>query len=56
MNANKFSEGQIIVFIIENEQVISLGDLSREVGIDKSVLRYWRKKYGAMEQGQLKHL
>ena len=33
-----------------------MGDLSRELGIDKSTFYYWRKKYGGMEQQQLKRL
>ncbi|WP_084684661.1 transposase [Maribacter forsetii] len=33
-----------------------VGDLSRELGIDKSTFYYWRKKYGGMEQQQLKRL
>ncbi|KAB1071100.1 transposase, partial [Tamlana haliotis] len=33
----------------ENEQGRSVGDLSRELGIDKSTFYYWRKKYGGMD-------
>lgn len=56
MKTSKFSEHQIIKALKENEQGRSLGDLSRELGIDKSTFYYWRKKYGGMEQQQLKRL
>ena len=56
MKKSKFSESQIIKALKENEQGRSVGDLSRELGIDKSTFYYWRKKYGGMEQQQLKRL
>ncbi|WP_084684606.1 transposase [Maribacter forsetii] len=54
MKNSKFSESQIIKSLKENEQARSVGDLSRELGIDKSTFYYGRKKYGGMEQQQLK--
>jgi len=56
MRNSKFSECQIIKALKENEQGISVGDLSRELGIDKSTFYYWRKKYGEMEKQELKRL
>ena len=56
MKTSKFSEHQIIKALKENEQGRSVGDVSRELGIDKSTFYYWRKKYGGMEQQQLKRL
>lgn len=56
MKSSKFSESQIIKALKENEQGRSVGDLSRELGIDKSTFYYWCKKYGGMEQQQLKRL
>lgn len=56
MRNSKFSEHQIIKALKENEQGRSVGDLSRELGIDTSTFYYWRKKYGGMEQQQLKRL
>ena len=55
MKSSKFSESQIIKALKENEQGRNVGDLSRELGIDKSTF-YWRTKYGGMEQQQLKRL
>tara|TARA_R100000306_G_scaffold51353_1_gene48313 strand:- start:372 stop:641 length:270 start_codon:yes stop_codon:yes gene_type:complete len=57
MKSSKFSESQIIKALKENKQGRSVGDLSRELGIDKSTFYYWRKKYGGgMEKQELKRL
>ena len=44
MKNSKFSESQIIKALKENQQGRSVGDISRELGIDKSTFYYWRKK------------
>jgi putative transposase len=56
MKSSKFSESQILKALKENEQGRSVGDISRELGIDKSTFYYWRKKYGGMEKQELKRL
>lgn len=56
MKSSKFSESQIIKALKENEQGRSVGDLSRELGIDKSTFYYWRKEYDGMEKQELKRL
>ncbi len=56
MKTSKFSESQIIKALKANEQGRSVGDLSRELGIDKSTFYFWRKKYGGMEKQELKRL
>jgi len=56
MKKSKFSESQIIKILKENEQGRSISDIARELGIDKSTIYYWRKKYGGMESNQLKRL
>lgn len=56
MKKSRFTESQIIKFLKENEQGRSVGDLSRELGIDKSTFYYWRKKYGGMDRQELKRL
>ncbi|MEN8815334.1 MAG: transposase [Nonlabens sp.] len=50
MKKSRFTESQIIKTLKENEQGRSVGDLSRELGIDKSTFYYWRKKYGGMDR------
>ena len=56
MKKSKFTESQIIKTLKENEQGLSVGDVSRELGIDKSTFYYWRKKYGGMEDTNMKRL
>ena len=56
MKKSKFTESQIIKALKENEQGRSVGNLSRELGIDKSTFYYWRKKYGGMDRQELKRL
>ena len=56
MKKSKFTESQIIKALKENEQGRSVGDVSRELGIDKSTFYYWRNKYGGMEVTHMKRL
>ena len=56
MKKSKFTESQIIKALKENEQGRSVGEISRELGIDKSTFYYWRKKYGGMEVADMKRL
>lgn len=56
MKKSRFTENQIIKVLKENEQGRSVGDLSRELGIDKITFYYWRKKYGGMDRQELKRL
>ena len=56
MKKSKFTESQIIKALKENEQGRTVGDISREMGVDKSTFYYWRKKYGGMEVAHMKRL
>ena len=56
MKKSKFTESQIIKALKENEQGRSVGEISRELGIDKSTFYYWRKKYEGMEVAHMKRL
>ena len=56
MKRSKFTESQIIKALKENEQGRNVGDISREMGVDKSTFYYWRKKYGGMEVCHVKRL
>lgn len=56
MKKSKFTENQIVKILKENEQGRSVPELARELGVDKSTIYYWRKKYGGMESSHLKRL
>lgn len=56
MKKSRFTESQIIKTLMVIEKGRSVGELSRELGIDKSTIYYWRKKYGGMETSELKRL
>ena len=56
MKKSKFTESQIIKALKANEQGRSVGDISREMGVDKSTFYYWRKKFGGMEVAHMKRL
>jgi len=56
MKKSKLTESQMIKALKENEQGRRFGEISRELGIDKSTLYYWRKKYGGMEVAHMKRL
>ncbi|WP_084399511.1 transposase [Pseudotamlana agarivorans] len=53
MKDSIFSESQIIKAHKENEQGRSVGDLSRELGIDKSRFYYWRKSMEVLNSSSL---
>ena len=56
MKKSRFTESQIIKVLKENEQGLAVGEIARELGVDKSTIYYWRKRYGGMETSQLKRL
>jgi putative transposase len=56
MKTSKFNENQIINALKENERGRNVGEISRELGIDKTTFYYWRKKYGAMDKQELRRL
>lgn len=56
MKQSKFTEGQIIKALKENESGRSVEEISRELGINKGTFYNWRKKYGGMEVSHLKRL
>lgn len=56
MKKSRFTESQIIKVLKENEQGRAVGEIARELGIDKSTIYYWRKRYGGMETSHLKRL
>ena len=56
MKKTRFTETEIIKALKENEQGRKVQDIARELSIDTSTFYYWRKKYGGMDNQQLKRL
>ena len=56
MKKKKFTESQIVKALKEHEAGRNVEDISRELGINKATLYNWRKKYGGMENQELKRL
>ena len=56
MKKSKHSESQILKALKENEAGRSVDEICRELGISKGSFYYWRKKYGGMDNSQLKRL
>lgn len=56
MKKTRFTESQIIKALKAHEQGRKVQDISRELSIDTSTFYYWRKKYGGMDNQQLKRL
>lgn len=56
MKKTNFTESQIIKALKQNQQGQSVGEVSRELGINISTFYYWKKKYGGMEMHQLSRL
>lgn len=56
MKKSKFAKSQIIKVLKENEKGRSVGDVSRKLGINKSIFYYLLKKCGGMEVTHLKRL
>jgi len=56
MKETRFTESQIIKSLKAHEQGRKVQDIARELSIDTSTFYYWRKKYGGMDNQQLKRL
>jgi putative transposase len=56
MKKQKFTEAQIVKALKEHEAGRDVQDISRELGINKATFYNWRKKYGGMENQELKRL
>ena len=56
MKKTRFTETQIIKALKAHEQGRKVQDIARELSIDSSTFYYWRKKYGGMDNQQLKRL
>lgn len=56
MKKTRFTETQIVKALKEQESGRKVQDIARELSIDTSTFYYWRKKYGGMDNQQLKRL
>lgn len=56
MKKKTFTESQILSILKQFEGGRSAEDLSREHGISRATLYYWKKKYSGMDGTQVKKL
>lgn len=56
MKRTKFTEGQIIKILAEQENGSNISDISREYGINPATFYNWKGKYGGMDANQLRKL
>lgn len=56
MKKQKFTETQILKALKEYEAGKNVMDICRDLGIHKATFYNWNKKYGGMEQQDLKKL
>jgi putative transposase len=56
MKKQKFSETQILKALKEYESGINAMDICRDLGIHKSTLYTWNKKYNGMDGDDIKRL
>jgi putative transposase len=48
MKKSRYTEGQIVKALKEEESGRSVNDISRELGINKQTFYNWKKKYAGM--------
>ena len=56
MKKTRFTEGQIIKILKEEESGIKVGELSRKHNVSAATIYNWKGKYGGMELSQLKKM
>lgn len=56
MKKTRFTESQIVKALKEAEGGRSVGEISRELGINNQTFYNWKKKYSGMNGEQLKRL
>ena len=56
MKRTKFTEGQIIKILAQQENGRNVSDISREYGISPGTFYNWKGKYGGMDANQLKKM
>jgi putative transposase len=56
MKKTRFTEGQIIKILSQQEAGRTVSDICREYGIHQATFYNWKSKYGGMNASQLKRL
>ena len=56
MKASRFTDGQILAILKQNESGISVADLCREHGMSSATFYKWRAKYGGMDASLMKRM
>ena len=56
MRQNRFTHEQIVAILNQSENGISIGDLTRKLGISEATFYRWKKKYSGMGIAELRRL
>ncbi len=56
MRRSRFSDGQILAILKQNEHGVSVQDLCREHGMSSAQFYKWRAKFGGMDASMMKRL
>jgi putative transposase len=56
MKRNKFSEGQILAILKEQEGGLKVADICRKHGISDATFFNWKNRYGGMTLSELKRV
>ena len=56
MKKSRYTEGQIVKALKEEESGRSVNDISRELGINKQTFYNWKKKYAGLMPDEMRRL
>jgi len=56
MKASRFTDGQILAILKQNEAGVSAADLCREHGMSQATFYKWRAKFGGMDASLMKRM
>lgn len=56
MRKSRYSDGQILAILKQNESGVSVPELCREHGMSSAQFYKWRAKYGGMDVSMMKRL
>ena len=55
MRQSRFTQEQIVAILNQSENGISIGDLTRKLGISEETFYRWKKKYSGMGIAELRY-